>query len=211
MGMRLSGWTASAIAALALFGGQAATATPLGLDLLPAGPGADPDIFAGFGSATYTAATDQFVITMQPQTIFSGGVNYGIVAGLADYTLIAEIDDFGNLVSGSLTINGTAGGLGFNSGTLLTGTITEFGFDTALAPFEFVFDVTGGDAAGLWGSEPGGIILTGTGFGGSFGSDFSSAFAGTSDTGVVIPEPSTGLLFGVALLILGLSARRRAA
>ena len=45
-----------------LFFGQAALAIPLGLDLLPTGAGADPDIFSGFGNVTYTAATDTLVV-----------------------------------------------------------------------------------------------------------------------------------------------------
>ena len=49
--------------------GQTALAAPLGLDLLPLGPGADPDIFAGLGNVTYTAATDTLVVSSRNGTL----------------------------------------------------------------------------------------------------------------------------------------------
>ena len=209
MGRRIGQLAASLIIASSLLLGQTALATPLGLDLLPAGPGADPDIFSGFGSVTYTAATDSLVVTGNPQTIFSGGVNYSILAGLTDLTLTATIDDFGVMSSGSLSILGTAPGLGFNSGTLLTGTLTNLGFAGAGSVLEWEFTVTGGDAAGLWGGATGGLILGGSGFGGNWTSNFSASFTATSDTGAV-PEPSTALLVGLGLAALAARSRRTA-
>ena len=46
-------------------------------------------------------------------------------------------------------IGGTIGALGYNSGTLLTGTLQAFGFGPSPNAFDFAFSVTGGDAAGL--------------------------------------------------------------
>ena len=201
-------WAVGLAAVAGLLIGQTALAAPLGLDLLPLGPGSDPDIFAGLGNVTYTAATDSLVVSAQPQTIFSGGASNGITAGLSDFSLTATIDDFGNLVGGALSISGVVPALGFNSGTLLTGNLTNFGFGGAGSVLEWEFNVTGGDAAGLWGGQLGGVILGGSGFGGSWGSDFSASFTATADVGIV-PEPSTVLLLGIGLSGLALRGRAR--
>ncbi len=69
--------------------------------------------------------------------------------------------------------------LGFNTGTLLTGNLSQFGFDGVDYPFEFYFHITGGDAAPLYGKGwiPGGIVIFDTGFPGDFTQDFSSNIA----------------------------------
>jgi hypothetical protein len=104
----------------------------------------------------------------------------------------------------------------FNSGTLLTGTLTAFGFpDPGGDPLEFLFNVTGGDAAGLYASAPGGIILSGTGFGGSFNVDFDNLIGGIQGTGsgaadvAPVPLPAAVWLFGAGLLgLVGLGRNR---
>ena len=209
---------APAAGVLLLFGsiGQAA---PLNLTLLD-----PPDIVSDFIDVTYDAAGDSFVATgfareldddgsVPPESILDGTFN-----------LAATIDASGTLSSGSLSIGGTVASLGFNSGTLLTGDLTALGFpDAGGDPLEFLFTVTGGDAAGLYGSAPAGVILSGTGFGGNFDSDFYNLQEGIID-GVLTPIPGTGTavanvapvplpaavwLFGTGLLALvGVSRRR---
>jgi hypothetical protein len=182
-----------------------AKATPIGLVLDDF-----PDIFSSFITVDYTASTDALTADGFASTIDLGGGQQPITSGTFD--LDAEIDGLGGLVSGTISIGGTVASLGFNSGTLLTGTLTAFGFpDGAGQTFEFLFDVTGGDAAGGYGSE-GGILLSSTGFGGSFGSDFGND-TGVSDTAPAMPEPSGFIVFGIGAMVVGGAAvtRRRAA
>ena len=99
----------------------------------------------------------------------------------------------------------------YDSGTLLTGDITAFGYENENDPFEFLFSLTGGDAAGLYGGigSTGGVILSSifTDFTGFFSSDWSSF--GVSDTGTPVPEPVTMLLLGSGLIGLAGFMRKR--
>ena len=129
-----AGIWAGLIVVSGLLMGQPALATPLGLDLLPLGPEADPDIFADFGSVTYTAATDALVITLRPVSIFTAGSLEAIIAVLGDFTLSATIDGSGVMTSGTFTILGSVAGLGFGGPTPLTGTLRDFASRRARAP-----------------------------------------------------------------------------
>ena len=107
--------------------------------------------------------------------------------------------------AGSLNIGGTVAALGFNSGTLLTGTLSAFGAGPG-DPLEFLFQVTGGDAAGDYGGigSTAGVILSNSGYPGSFANNFTSgAFQALSDTFVqaAVSEPAS-----LALFLLGLFA-----
>ena len=159
-----------------------------------------PDIVSGFIDVNYDAVTDAFTATGFAFQIDAPPVE-AIVGGTFD--LKATIDDNGNLLGGSLVIGGTVANLGFNSGALLTGTLTAFGFpDLGDEPLEFLFNVTGGDAAGLYGSTAG-TVLTQSGFNGSFDSDFRNVSAGNANTAAV-PVPMA-LPVGVAMLgLMGL-------
>ena len=189
-------------AALFLGMSSMAQAAPLNLTLLP-----EPDISASFIDVAYDAATDRLFASGFALGLATGGSLENIAGGSFD--LIASVLDDGSLLGGSLSIGGTVAGLGFNSGTLLTGDLTALGFNQANDPLEFLFDVTGGDAAGLYG-DLGGIILSGAGFPGDWTSSFSSnPFAAVADIGTV-PVPAAAWLFGSALLgLLGFNARRK--
>ncbi|MHC4696042.1 MAG: PEP-CTERM sorting domain-containing protein [Planctomycetota bacterium] len=195
-----------AILVLAI-GVGAAQAVPLDLDLLDY-----PDITSGFIDLSYDASSDLFEATGSALQLDDDGSvpPEDILQGSFD--LSATIDEAGILKSGSLTIGGVVPSLGFNSGTLLTGDLTDFGFRSAGGdPLEFLMDVSGGDAAGLFGAKPAGVILTNTGFGGSFDADFGNS-GGVLALADVAPIPLPGTL-GLSLVgagVIGAVRRRRA-
>jgi hypothetical protein len=128
-----------------------------------------------------------------------GSPGGNIVGGSFDIN--ANINFNAQTASGTLSIGGTIAGLGFNSGTLLTGT-----FNSALAsqtfgagpgdPLEFLFTVTGGDAAALYGGvgSTAGVILSQSGYTGSFAGNFSSApFGALADTFQSQPGPAPSI------------------
>lgn len=190
------------LACLALTAGSA-QALPLGLSLLD-----HPDTLSQFIDVTYDAGTDSLLASGFALRLDDDGSvpPEDIVGGSFDLT--ATINDSGVLSAGSLTIGGTVAALGFNSGTLLTGNLTQFGFPNPGGgeTFEFLFNVTGGDAYALYGSGslPGGVLLHFTGFQGSFAGNFDNLTAGpgtgSGESDVApVPEPNT-----LALILLGL-------
>ena len=190
-----------------------AHAAPLNLTLFDF-----PDIVSTFIDVTYDAGTDSFVASgFALELDDDGSVPAEAIDG-GTFDLSASIDSSGSLSGGALTIGGTVASLGFISGTLLTGSLTAFGFPNAGGdPLEFLFDVTGGDAASLYGggSIPGGIILSATGFTGDFTSDFDNLFSGNPGTGsgvanvAPVPLPAAVWMFGSGILgMIGLGRRR---
>lgn len=193
--------------ALMLGAGSQAQAAPLNLTLLPA-----PDIFSGFIDVAYTAGTDAFTANGFAQTLDDDGIGAPEAIAGGTFDLSASINDLGLLGGGTLDIGGTVAALGFNSGTLLTGNLTAFGFPAAGGdPLEFLFSVTGGDAAGLYGGvgSTGGVILSGgTGFTGDFTADFRGTGSAVADV-APIPLPAAVWLFGTGLLgLVGLGRKR---
>ena len=198
------------VSMLLLFGFTAgAQATLLGITLED-----NPDIVSAFIDINYDAGTQSLTADGFALQIDTGGGVFPVAGGLFD--LDAVIDNAGNLIGGSFSIFGTIAGLGFNSGTLLTGNLTAFGFpDAGGSPFEFLFNTTGGDAAGLYGST-GGILLSETGFGGDWASDFDNLLSGIPGTGLgvadvaptMMPLPATFWLV-LAGLVAFRAARRR--
>jgi hypothetical protein len=178
---------------LAIVTGGAAQASPLNLALADS-----PDISSAFIGVTYDAGTDQFVASGFAMELDNGGLpNLSIANGL--FNISADITSTGSIGSagGMLSIGGTISSLGFNSGTLLTGVLTAFGFqDGGGDLFEFLFDVTGGDMVTSFGPVVGVIldINHGGAFSGSFDVSFNNSGSGVSDTANPVPEPSTLLL-----------------
>jgi hypothetical protein len=170
-----------------------------------------PDIVSSFIDVTYNATTDSFSASGFALELDDDGSVPAEAIADGIFNLSATIDATGALGGGALTIDGTVASLGFNSGTLLTGNLTAFGFpDAGGDPLEFLFDVTGGDAAGLYGSAPGGVILSGvTGFTGDFSTNFTGDGFAVSDVAPV-PIPAAVWLFGSGLLgLAGIGRRRR--
>lgn len=170
-----------------------------------------PDIVSGFIDVTYSAATSTFGANGFAEELDDDGSIPAEAITNGTFNLDATIDAAGSLAGGSLTIGGTVATLGFNSGTLLTGDLTAFGFEPAGGdPLEFTFDVTGGDAAALYGGvgAVGGVIMGATDFGGSFDVDWSNTGSGVANVAPV-PLPAALWLFGAGLMgLIGVGRRR---
>ena len=174
----------------------------------------NPDLYAGFLSAQYSptsGSTGNFTATGWPLSFNISGSNtpdYPTING-GTYTLSASISQTGVPLSGSLNVTGTIPGFA-TSGTLLKGTLSQFGFAPGGGDiFEFIFNVTGGDLAPYYNGKTGVILTaTGSGFTGalttSFATDPSQA---ASDSFMLntVPEPSSAWLF-VSLLMFGMPA-----
>jgi hypothetical protein len=177
--------------------GTEAHAALLGLTSQP------PDITAGFTLVSYDATTDVFTATGFATNLDLDGdapPDYNITGSNTQFDIIATVNSSGVASAGTLVIQGKVSEVSATSGTLLTGTLSQFGYSTVAGGeiFEFVFAVTGGDLASSFGPSAGVILdANDTGFGGNFTSDFSNNGFGTSDT-FPIPEPAT-----VSLLLLG--------
>ncbi len=198
---------------LALLSGIWLTLAPAGADALPLGLDlADtPDLVANALDVTYEALSNTLTVSGDVFE-FDDGVGLPNPVKFGRFELSATVDAVGSLLGGTLTIEGKVINLGFKSGVLLTGTLSAFGFQPAGGdPFEFLLDVTGGDAAALYGPAAG-MFMQATGFGGSFAGDFDNnggvpgSGSGTADVRVPVPEPSAGLLL---LLATGLALARR--
>jgi hypothetical protein len=195
------------IAALAL--GVSGPAQAALLNLIPE----TPDIASSFLDISYNAATNILEAQGFASSLDDGVGGGGAIVG-GTFNLNAEIDAGGNLLGGIIIIGGTVGAA--NSGTLLTGNLTDIGFSEVVGvsdPLEFLFEVTGGDLAGAYGGT-GGTILTGTDFAGWLGNFANAPFSGASDTFTVspVPVPAAVWLFGSALLGLagfGRHSRRK--
>jgi|GEM_PF-763370 len=183
---------------LVLVVGTEANAALIGLTSQP------PDITAFFISVNYDATTDALTANGFATNLDLDGVappDYSITAPRA-FTISATVDSSGVASGGTLVINGTVPAVGAVSGTLLTGTLTQFGYSTTPGGeiFEFVFTVEDDDGDLASSFKPlAGVILDAidTGFGGSFTSDFSNSGFGNADT-FPVPEPAT-----LSLLLLG--------
>lgn len=178
---------------LAIFSLGVAQAAPLNLGGIQFNV---PDIFVSQVSVSYNAGTQQLTASGNA-TSLDRGSQVDIISGscffgfFGCFNLTATVDNAGNLSGGSFDIAGTVAGLGAGP-TLLSGNLTAIGFPNAGGdPLEFLFTVTGGDAAGLFVGASNGIVMNGSGVPGTlFTSNFSNSGNGGADI-APNPEPST--------------------
>ena len=192
----------------------------LSLNLTPG----TPNISSAFINVDYNGNDTTGTLTASgfAQSLTPPGSPAGNIAG-GTFNINSTINSSAETASGTLSIGGTIASQGFNSGTLLTGTFSSTAGNPAFGggpgdPLEFLFNITGGDAAGIYGGigATSSVILDQSGYTGSFESNFSSApfgaladtFAQTNTT--AIPEPSTFALLGIGgLALVGYGVRRK--
>ncbi|MBC7773772.1 MAG: hypothetical protein H7210_14865 [Pyrinomonadaceae bacterium] len=187
----------AASAAVVLFASASAVATPLNLIL------GTPDISSFFVASAYNATTDVLTSGGIAATYDLDGVappDFSITGG--GFNLVANISSSGALLpGGSFTITGSIAGLGAAT-PLLVGTPTAFGFNNSPISqiFEFRIALTGGSLAGAFPGEVGIIMNMGSGFGGSFNTNFANNGSGVSDTARIVPAPLSAAVLGFGLL-----------
>ncbi|MCA9290509.1 MAG: hypothetical protein KDA25_05240 [Phycisphaerales bacterium] len=174
----------------------------IGLDLLDT-----PDILAGFIDTSYDANTDAFLASGFALEIdFDGSPPSPIAAG--SFLLTATINNVGDVLGGTLAVDGMVDGFG---PSLLTGSLDDIGWDdNGGTLLEFLFTVTGGMLAGDYGgngSQFGVILNLGSGM---YTGDWRDSFATTSSSGTadIAPIPGPGALAAFAVAG-GLIRRRR--
>jgi hypothetical protein len=173
-----------------------------------------PDVTSGVLDVQYQASSGSFTVAGTAMTFDLDHISppdYNITSG--NYAINMLLTPAGIPTSGSLSIMGKIPALGANSGTLLTGQISQFGFQNPPGGeiFEFIFNVNGGDLASYYAGKAGVILnASDTGFTGSFTSNFSnSPFSASTDT-FPVPEPSTAiLLFILGAAVLTITGWRR--
>jgi hypothetical protein len=159
----------------------------------------DPDLAAGFLNAGYNSSTGILSATGWPISFDLNGTMYPSIVG-GQYTLSTHVNSAGQAGPGALDITGTIPNLA-SSGTLLTGQLSEFGFQPGGGDiFEFDFDITGGDLAPYYDGHVS-IVLDAqdSGFDGSFSKSFeASPYLSVADNGIAVPEPTAFVLLACA-------------
>lgn len=189
-------------------------ANPAQATLLNIVPGKVPDVYSGWIAVNYDASslTGHFTAAGSCETFDLTG-EAPIDYWSNSYTPnLFQIDMYVNKgsgapLSGTLTISGGFDGIG--NGTLLSGSISQFGFpDPGNGDnLEFVFDVNGGilntNTPSYFPSQAL-VLLHTTGFAGTFATDFANdGYSGNSDT-KAIPEPSSVTLL-LAFAAIGMT------
>lgn len=196
-----------------IFNAQAGTLNST-LDLTPS----HPDITSENIVYTYDVANGEFEASGNAM-----GITYDLLVGSefvfidsfvdpsllsGTFNLDANINKSAGTADGILNIGGTITSLGFNSGTLITATLAQVGGPNMA--LNFLFNVTGGDAASLYGGigSTVGVIMNTGGYLGI--TSFDANFNGTasSDT-FAVPSPNSFSVFLIGFIALGLRKKLR--
>ena len=174
----------------------------------------NPDISSIVYTAEYTGnSTDGTFTSLGQASQLTTAALTSETIDSGTFELNASIQQSAGTADGLLSIGGTITALGFSSGTLITATLLQIGGpNTAL---NFLFNVTGGDAAALYGGVGAtiGVIMNfmdPTGYNGSFNAAFESDKFTSSDTFVVeVATPNSVSIFLIGFIVLGLRKKLR--
>ena len=206
---------ATALALILWLSSSFTHASPIGL--MPELPTTQFGSLAGQG-LQFNAGSGAFDASGLPLSVrFTGLDGTHAVSGIAGLSINLQIDGDGNASSGTglhdFALWGeVSDGINSYTGTLLTGSLLDFGFldtGTFVDVFDFLFDVTGGSMASLFGTANIGVVMIAERS--SFTGDFTQNFASTRIKGTIgrVPEPATLWLAGLALGTIGVLRRRR--
>lgn len=169
-----------------------------------------PDLASAFLQVDYVAGTNVLMANGVAVEYDDGGGPEQINNGLFEIT--AEINDFGDAVGGTLSIEGDLVSLGYPAVSLLAGNLLDFGFnDNGGQILEFLFEVTDGDLApdyGGIGALIGVILDVEATYSGDFTMSFSNGGQGFSNTRPV-PTPSSLALLLAASAVATRGRRTR--
>jgi len=188
-------------------------------------------LFNNTGTTNYAAGSDLFSLVASPIAIReSSSLPPAFIDPAGNEEVVAIsilVDDSGALIGGvpgdDLSVIGelTLADGSLLSGTLLTAEIIDFGFHNPGGTtdlFDFLFDVTGGLLADLFGGVSADIGVTlmseQSSFSGSFLNDFNGAAKGNIGRGHIptesVPEPAPLLLISMSLAGIALVRFRKA-
>lgn len=176
-----------------------------------------PTINAQSIGIIYTAATGQLVATGDATdfSVYADAQKLDIEQG--EFNLSAAISADGALENGKISVMGRIPSLDYYSGIILSGELVSFDMqEVNESPLTFMFEVTGGDAAELYGDRPMGIVIAGSGFAGDFEENFNNllgedATLGSASAAIApTPIPAAVWLFGTGLLGIAAFVRRKA-
>ncbi len=167
---------------------------------------------------SYNAGTQAFsaALPIQGAGIFTLAVDtnpaHNINIGSGSYSINATITNAGVLTGGTASLSGT---WSTGTGTIFTGGISLFGYNSASSVYEFVVNVSSGSSAlGFGTGSKVGIILSKAPGAGSFASSFNNntclnlVNCSTSDNFAMVPEPSSLALLGIGALVARRFSRR---
>jgi hypothetical protein len=174
----------------------------------------NPDISSSYITSNYVGDSTGGVFSAKGFAIQLTTVIPSVVyidEGTGTFDLTANIQESLVTADGVLSIGGTIASLGFYSSTLITGTLLQVG--GPYMALNFLFNVTGGDAATLYGGIGStiGVIMNFTGYNGGFNAAFASdPFGASSDTFVVeVATPNSVSIFLIGFIVLGLRKKLR--
>jgi hypothetical protein len=158
--------------------GSTAWGAPLNLELK-----SSPEIASDFVSVSYNS--DSHILSVKGHVgEFATSANATVPVANGTFEISASISNAGRFDSGVLTVRGAIPSLGISQATLLSGELNSFGYGDGDAGgiLEYFFATSGGSLADDFGPITG-VILSQSGFGGSFTQSFGTSSVALASMG----------------------------